>query len=68
MEKNVVVTLYKLQHIFPPGFFNSMAHLPIHMVYKAKLGGLIQWRWMIHLKGKLLLFVYIIFKNIMVII
>jgi len=46
MEKNIVVTLCKLERIFPPGFFNCMEHLPVHMAYEAKLGGPVQYRWM----------------------
>ncbi|XP_065867489.1 uncharacterized protein [Euphorbia lathyris] len=32
--------------IFPPGFFNSMEHLPIHLPYEAKVAGPVQFRWM----------------------
>ena len=49
MEKlvnNIVVTLCKLEKIFPPGFFDSMEHLPIHLPYEAKVGGPVQYRWM----------------------
>jgi len=35
-----------LKKIFPPGFFNSMPHLLIHLLYKAKVGGPVQYRWM----------------------
>ena len=46
LEKNIVETLCKLEKIFPPGFFNSMEHLPIHLAYEAKVGGPVQYRWM----------------------
>jgi hypothetical protein len=32
--------------IFPPSFFDSMKNLPIHLVYEAKIGGLVLYRWM----------------------
>jgi hypothetical protein len=32
--------------IFPPLFFDSMEHLPIHLSFEAKVRGLVQYRWM----------------------
>ena len=46
MEKNIVLTMCKLEMILPPGFFDSMEHLPIHLPYELKLGGPVQYRWM----------------------
>jgi len=46
MEKNIIITTCKLERIFPPGFFNSMEHLPIHLPYEARVGGPVQYRWM----------------------
>ena len=46
LEESIVVTLCKLEKIPPPGFFNSMEHFPIHLPYKARVGGPIQYRWM----------------------
>jgi hypothetical protein len=46
LETNIIETLYKLEMIFPPLFFDSMEHLPIHLSFKEKVGGLIQYRWM----------------------
>ncbi|KAL0387517.1 UNVERIFIED_CONTAM: hypothetical protein Sradi_2633500 [Sesamum radiatum] len=37
LENNIVGILYKLEKIFPPGFFDSMEHLPIHLAYEAKI-------------------------------
>jgi len=45
MEQNIPI-LCKLERIFPPGFFDSMEHLPIHLAYEARLGGPVQYRWM----------------------
>ena len=39
MEKNIIITTCKLERIFPPGFFNSMEHLPIHLPYEARVHG-----------------------------
>ncbi|XP_016456739.2 uncharacterized protein LOC107780687 [Nicotiana tabacum] len=36
----------KLERIFPPGFFNSMEHLPVHLPYEARIVGPVQYRWM----------------------
>lgn len=46
LEENIKLTLCKLERIFPPGFFNSMEHLPIHLAYEARVGGPVQYRWM----------------------
>lgn len=46
LEKNIPEILCKLEKIFPPAFFNSMEHLPIHLPYEAKIGGPVQYRWM----------------------
>jgi hypothetical protein len=35
LEENVSVLLCKLEKIFPPGFFNVMEHLIIHLPYEA---------------------------------
>jgi hypothetical protein len=45
LETNIVETLCKLEMIFPPSFFNSMEHLPIHLPFEAKVGGPVQYRW-----------------------
>ncbi|XP_077249106.1 uncharacterized protein LOC143888537 [Tasmannia lanceolata] len=42
----IVVTLCCLETIFPPGFFDIMVHLPIHLAYEAKLAGRVHYRWM----------------------
>ncbi|XP_015960485.1 uncharacterized protein LOC107484411 [Arachis duranensis] len=46
LEENISIILCKLERIFPPEFFNSMEHLPIHLPFEALLGGLVQYRWM----------------------
>ena len=46
MERNIPIILCKLERIFPPGFFDSMEHLPIHLAYEARVCGPVQYRWM----------------------
>ena len=40
----IPVILCKVERIFPPTFFDSMEHLPIHLPYEARIAGLIQFR------------------------
>jgi hypothetical protein len=46
MDQNIPIILCKLEQVFPPGFFDSMEHLPVHLAYEAMLGGPVQYRWM----------------------
>ncbi|XP_057775147.1 uncharacterized protein LOC130994128 [Salvia miltiorrhiza] len=46
MQQNISVILCKLERIFPPSFFDSMEHLPIHLADEALMTGLMQYRWM----------------------
>ncbi|XP_021617964.1 uncharacterized protein LOC110619015 [Manihot esculenta] len=46
LEEDIPVILCKLERIFPPGFFDSMEHLPVHLAYEARIGGPMQYRWM----------------------
>jgi hypothetical protein len=45
LEHQVVVLLCKMEKIFPPGFFNPMQHLIIHLPREARLGGPLQACW-----------------------
>jgi hypothetical protein len=45
LEKNIVKTICKLEMIFPPLFFYSMEHLPVHLPFEVKVGGPVQYRW-----------------------
>ena len=45
-EAEIAVTLCELEKIFPPSFFTTMVHLVMHLATKAKIGGLVQYRWM----------------------
>lgn len=51
LEKEVPVLLCKLEKIFPPGFFNPMQHLLIHLPYEANVSGLCNIGGCIILKG-----------------
>src|SRR3954466_9162428 len=46
MEKDIPIFLCKLKQFFPPGFFDSMEHLPVHLAYEARICGPVQYRWM----------------------
>ena len=45
MEELAPVLLCKLEKIFPPGFFNPMEHMILHLPYEARMGGPVQNRW-----------------------
>nr|GEV77171.1 hypothetical protein [Tanacetum cinerariifolium] len=53
LKDNIVVTLCKLEKVFPPGLFDSMEHLVIHFVNEAINGGPEQYRWMYLYERKL---------------
>jgi len=46
LEKNIVKTIGKFEMIFPLSFFDSIEHLPVHLLFEEKVGGLVQYRWM----------------------
>jgi hypothetical protein len=39
LKKTVALLLYKLEKIFPPGFFLSMQHLILHLASEVRMGG-----------------------------
>ncbi|GJV40538.1 transposon, En/Spm-like, transposase-associated domain protein [Tanacetum coccineum] len=53
LKDSIVVTLCKLEKVFPPGFFDLMEHLVIHLVNEAINGGPEQYRWMYQYERKL---------------
>jgi hypothetical protein len=53
LEKEIPVLICKFEKIFPPGWFNPMQHLLIHIPYEAKVGSPMQYRWMYHIKRAL---------------
>lgn len=46
LQASIVETICKLEKFFPPGFFDSMEHLAIHLPYEVKVGGPVQYHWM----------------------
>jgi len=46
LETNIVETLCKLEMMISSSFFDSMEHLLIHLPLEAKVGGLVQYKWM----------------------
>lgn len=46
LNEDIPVILCKLERIFPPSFFDSMEHLPVHLAYEARVAGPVQYRWM----------------------
>ena len=46
LQSNVVLTLCRMEKMFPPGFFTIMVHLIVHLTEEAKLGGPVFYRWM----------------------
>ena len=46
LESEIPIIICKLERIFPPSFFDSMEHLPIHLAYEARVAGPVQYRWM----------------------
>ncbi|XP_050222432.1 uncharacterized protein LOC126672521 [Mercurialis annua] len=45
MRLEIPKILCKLERIFPPSFFDSMEHLPVHLPIKAMMAGPVQYRW-----------------------
>ncbi|CAM8951683.1 unnamed protein product [Rhodiola kirilowii] len=45
-QQNISATLCKLETIFPPSFFDSMEHLPIHLADEVLFGRPVHYRWM----------------------
>ncbi|WVZ64025.1 hypothetical protein U9M48_013611 [Paspalum notatum var. saurae] len=39
LEKRIIMTLCRMEKIFPPGFFTVMVHLVLHLATVAKIGG-----------------------------
>ncbi|XP_042515263.1 uncharacterized protein LOC122089606 [Macadamia integrifolia] len=46
LGESVVLTLCKMERLFPPTFFDVMVHLIVHLAHEASLAGPVQYRWM----------------------
>ena len=67
LEKEIVVTLCKLEQLFPPSFFTVMIHFVVHLASEVRIAGHVQYRWMYPIeryKIKYLKLIYYIFNNI----
>jgi hypothetical protein len=53
LKNEIPVLICKLEKIFPPGWFNPMQHLLVHIPYEDKVGGPVQYRWMYHIERAL---------------
>jgi hypothetical protein len=53
LKDEILVLLCKLEKIFPPGWFNPMQHLLVHLSYEAKIGGSQQYKSMYHIERAL---------------
>jgi hypothetical protein len=40
------VLVWKMEFVFPPGWFNVMQYLLAHLPFEAKIGVPVQFRWM----------------------
>ena len=43
LQNDIIVTLCKLERIFPSSFFNVMVHLLVHLSNEAKVAGPVQY-------------------------
>jgi hypothetical protein len=39
LEKEIAVHVCKMKTVFPPGWFNVMQHLLVHLTWEARVGG-----------------------------
>jgi hypothetical protein len=44
LEKETTMLVYKMISVFPPGWFNAMQHLLVHLPWEARVGGPVQFR------------------------
>lgn len=63
LESQIALTLCHLERLFPPGFFDIMVHLPIHLASEAKIAGPVQYRWMYPIERSAFQFYYQILSS-----
>ena len=56
LEKQMIVTLCKMEMFFPPSFFTIMVHLTIHLAREAIVAGPVQYRWMYPIERYMILY------------
>lgn len=42
LHGEILMIIYKLEHVFPPSIFYYMEYLPVHLAYEAWMAGLVQ--------------------------
>jgi hypothetical protein len=45
LEKEIAMLVCKMKTIFPPRWFNVMQYLLVHLLWEARVGGPVQFRW-----------------------
>jgi len=58
LDKNIRITLCKLERVFLPTFFDVM----VHLANEAKLGGPVQFRWMYYIERLVSYFLNLFFN------
>jgi hypothetical protein len=66
LEKEIAVLVCKMETIFPPGWFNTMQHLLVHLPREARVGGPMQSRWMYNQERELKKLRYMVCNKAMV--
>jgi hypothetical protein len=46
LEKEILLLVCKMEKVFPPGWFNAIHHLLVHLPWEARVVGLVQFWWM----------------------
>jgi hypothetical protein len=46
LEKEIALLVCKMETVFPPGWFNVIQHLLVHLPWEARVGGPVHFRWM----------------------
>jgi hypothetical protein len=46
LEKEITMLICMMEIIFPPGWFNAIQHLLVHLCWEARVGGPVQFMWM----------------------
>jgi hypothetical protein len=50
----IAVLVCKIDKVFPPRCFHAMQHLLVHLTWKARVGGPVQFRWMYNQERELI--------------
>ena len=58
LEDRIVMTLCRMEMIFPPGFFTMMVHLVLHLASEAKIGGPVCYRSMYFVERYAVLYIF----------